>query len=203
MCLHRHTATSQARETDESAAAQNWWWPKKKKKKCFGRAPKSNDTEGWWDSDAAMDSASLNTEALQRKQMRGSPGSVSRKRRGMLSEREKEKEKEGMRSKWRQQDEREPKKEAWKRKMRRECEERTEGQTDVFLLHCEQRFSLIWILAALFYVLRGCITYTRLWCFKQASTHTHNVLVIKSRSNADVTLDNYRLINYCVPPLSF
>lgn len=39
-----------------------------------------------------MDSASLNTEALQRKQMRGSPGSVSRRRRGMLSEREKVKE---------------------------------------------------------------------------------------------------------------
>lgn len=85
MCLHRQTATSQVRETeDESAVAQNWWWPKKK---CFGREPKSNDTEGWWDSDAA----SLNTEALQRKQMRGSPGSVSR-RRGMLSEREKVKE---------------------------------------------------------------------------------------------------------------
>lgn len=84
MCLHRQTATSQARET-EDAVAQNWWWPKKKK--CFGGEPKSNDTEGWWDSDATMDSASLNTEALQRKQMRGSPGSVSRRRRGMLSER--------------------------------------------------------------------------------------------------------------------
>lgn len=191
MCLHRQTATSQARET-EDAVAQNWWWPKKKK--CFGREPKSNDTEGWWDSDAAMDSASLNTEALQRKQMRGSPGSVSRRRRGMLSEREVN---EDSRMKESQ------KKEAWKRKMRRKCEERTEGQTDVFLLHCEQRFSLIWILAALFYVLRGRITYTRLWCLKQASAHTHNVLVIKSRSNADVTLDKYRLINYCVPPLSF
>lgn len=103
MCLHRQTATSQARET-EDAVAQNWWWPKKKK--CFGREPKSNDTEGWWDSDAAMDSASLNTEALQRKQMRGSPGSVSRRRRGMLSEREvnedsrmKESQKRGMKEK--------------------------------------------------------------------------------------------------------
>lgn len=117
MCLHRHTATSQARATeDESAVAQNWWWPKKKKKKCFGREPKSNETEGWWDSDAAMDSASLNTEALQRKQMRGSPGSVSRRRRGMLSEREKVKEKEGMGSKWRQQDEWEPKNRGMKEK---------------------------------------------------------------------------------------
>lgn len=156
MCLHRQTATSQAMETeDESAIAQNWCWPKKKKKKCFGREPKSNDTEGWWDSDAAMDSASLNTEALQRKQMRGSPGSVSRRRRGMLSEREKVKEGREVNEDSRMK---ESQKKRHERKMRRKCEERTEGQTDVFLLHCEQRFSLVWILAALFYVLRGRIT---------------------------------------------
>lgn len=114
MCLHRQTATSQAMETeDESAIAQNWCWPKKKKKRCFGREPKSNDTEGWWDSDAAMDSASLNTEALQRKQMRGSPGSVSRRRRGMLSEREKVKEGREVNEDSRMKESQ--KKEAWKK----------------------------------------------------------------------------------------
>lgn len=102
-----------------------------------------------------MDSASLNTEALQRKQMRGSPGSVSGRRRGMLSEREKVKEGREVNEDSRMK---ESQKKRHERKMRRKCEERTEGQTDVFLLHCEQRFSLVWILAALFYVLRGRIT---------------------------------------------
>lgn len=36
----------------------------------------------------------------------------------------------------------------------------------------------------------------------QSSGLIQNLLVIKSRSSPDVTLDDYRLINYCVPPTS-
>lgn len=37
-------------------------------------------------------------------------------------------------------------------------------------------------------------------CLIQSSTLRQNRLVIKSRSSPDVTLDDYRLINYHVPP---
>lgn len=154
MCLHRQTATSQAMETeDESAIAQNWCWPKKKKS-ALGESqslttPKAGETA----TPRWIARPWIQKHFKENKW--GSPGSVSRRRRGMLSEREKVKEGREVNEDSRMK---ESQKKRHERKMRRKCEERTEGQTDVFLLHCEQRFSLVWILAALFYVLRGRIT---------------------------------------------
>lgn len=179
----------------EKRIAQNWHWPEKKKKKKtrFGRKPK-----GWRERRVGRyRDTEIKRASLKKKHFK-----------------ENKREDEGVRIKWKQEDERERSGRGGKtRRTRRRWKERMVGvkRSSAALRALSNNalgFGFFQLLVLFqksncyeFGLRTVCNVSTPSCCVMQSSTVSLVLLVIESRSSPDVTLDDYQLINYCVPPL--